>query len=98
MAKTKVRVQMVPGYQAVLAAEPSVKVALRVRAEAAAGLARSSAPVLSGAYRDSIDVDGTDLVATDFKANWIEKGTARFRARRTLTNAAQAVADRIRVE
>lgn len=49
-------------------------------ANTAVPISQSFAPVLTGAYRDSIKAVAAGgsvyLVATDFKANWIEFGTA----------------------
>jgi len=53
--------------------------ALLAAAEEAAEYWKSIAPVESGAYRDSIEVkrygDDVYVVASDFKAGWIEFGT-----------------------
>lgn len=96
MTATKVRIVMNPAYRQILAANPSVQLVVRSKAEEAAGIARDLAPVATGAYRDSIQVEqeGSDalLVATDFKAHWIEWGTIRTRAFATLRSAAQRVA------
>lgn len=96
---TKVRIDMVPGYRQILNAEPGVKLVLRARAEAAAQIAKGIAPVQTGKYRDSIgveqDLTGISLVATDFKANWIEKGTIHMRAFAPLRTAARKVASRV---
>lgn len=63
-----------------------VEIPLREIAEKAASKARSTAPVASGAYRDSIDVevDETDrtvvrVVAHDWKAALIEAKTGNLK-------------------
>lgn len=95
---TKVQIKMVPGFERILDREPGVKRLMRRRAEEAASIAKSLAPVATGDYRDSIgvdeDIDGVKLVATDFKAHWIEWGTVRTRAFAPLRTAARKVADR----
>lgn len=99
MSTTKVKILMVPGYQLILARNPAVRVELRARAETAARIAKGLAPVLTGAYRDSIGVEegalGPELVATDFKAGWIEFGTVKTRAFAPLRTAARKVATRL---
>lgn len=99
---TRVTIRMNPGYAAILQREPGVRRVERERAEQAADIARSSAPRRTGAYADSITVeqegDTVQLLASDFKAHWIEWGTIHNRAFGTLTNASQEVADRIRIE
>lgn len=55
MAKTKVKL-ISPGVQALLN-DSGVRADLHRRAEAVAAAARASAPVASGAYRDSIHVE-----------------------------------------
>jgi hypothetical protein len=98
----RVNIKMVPRYAEILKRERTVRRLERERAEQAADIARSNAPVGKGDYRDSIGVeqegDTVQLVARDFKAHWIEWGTIHNRAFGTLTNAAQEVADRIRLE
>jgi hypothetical protein len=83
---------------AALGLTPMMREALRRRGEAAAEQARVTAPYQSGNYRDSIGVDiivedGTAvarLLASDFKASWIEFGTVKWPAHRTLRNAVEA--------
>lgn len=70
---------------------------LEARAEAIAARARQRAPVgETGNYRASIHVQRDDtherprfkVVASDYKANWIEWGTDVMRPRRVLGRAA----------
>lgn len=65
---------------------PEIESALRDIAEKAASRARATAPVASGAYRDSIkvEVDETDrtavrVVAHDWKAAIIESRTSNLK-------------------
>jgi hypothetical protein len=68
-----------------LAAEPKYKDGLAGMTENAAVAARAFAPVRTGAYRDSIQTVVQDnkiyLSAGDFKAFWIEYGTAAHERR-----------------
>lgn len=95
---TKVRIQMLPNLERILGPELGVKTAINTRAEEAAAIARDLAPVSSGNYRDSIAVDGNELVATDWKAHWIEWGSIHNRAYAVLRNAATQVASRIVID
>lgn len=60
--------------------EPRTLANLAILTEEAVAVAKAQAPVATGAYRDSIGVRVVDtyvyLTATDFKAWWIEYGTA----------------------
>jgi hypothetical protein len=71
---------------------------LRKRAEEAADIARDTAPVESGRYRDSIevDVDGDEvkLLTTSRIGHLVEWGSINNPAHATLRNAAAEVADR----
>ncbi len=62
-----------------LAHQTAIHEALMTGAKASADEAQAVAPVKTGAYAASIGVtndgDGVRLVATDWKANWIEFGT-----------------------
>lgn len=71
-------------------------------AKAAASVARQTAPVHTGAYRDGIEGEVEYLghhigwrgrvVGYDWKTHWIEFGTATgFRARGTLRNACRKI-------
>lgn len=92
MAKTRVRLKLAPNFAQILERQLDVRSILHEKAEEAAEIARSTAPVDSGRYRDSIEVDDNQLVSTDWKAHFIEFGTIHNRAMRTLTNAAARVA------
>jgi hypothetical protein len=96
MTATKVRLKLVPQFQQVMERNPGIAATLNVRARGAAMYARTIAPVASGDYRNSIGVEGTTLVATDFKAHWVEWGTVLHRAHATLRTAARRFADRLR--
>jgi hypothetical protein len=81
---------------------PDFEIDVEKLAEAAAEavpLAKSYAPVRSGAYRDSIKavVAGkfAYLVATDFKAHWIEFGSVHNPAHAPLRRGAQAAGLRV---
>jgi O-succinylbenzoate synthase len=96
MTTTTVDLRMVAGYQQILEELPSTQLVLHTNATFAAAHARSIAPVVSGDYRDSIEAEGPDLVATDFKAHWIEFGTVRTRAQAVLRTAARLFCTRLR--
>lgn len=76
---------------------------IKEKVDEAADAARDFAPVLTGAYRDSIKsdsvmvMDGINrksvyrLLATDFKAGWIEFGTSRMPAFAVLRRAIESV-------
>lgn len=69
-----------PNFADEIQRQPEFKAGLAERAVVVRDVAKSIAPVESGAYRDSIQVKGVGgriyLTATDFKAWWIEYGTA----------------------
>lgn len=69
-----------PGFNQELSSEAGYKEALAVAAKPAEAAAKSFAPVRTGAYRDSIhvviDSKGVRLDASDFKAHWVEWGSA----------------------
>lgn len=69
-----------PNFEAELARSVQYLEGLERAAQPAAEFAKSVAPVATGAYRDSIDVRRVGqkvyLSATDFKAWWIEYGSA----------------------
>lgn len=69
---------------------------MREAARAAQQIARSTAPVDDGDYRDGIEVidepDGATLVGRDWKSHWVEFGSRNNPASRNLTNAAMRVA------
>lgn len=77
---------------------------IQEKVEDAAEIARGLAPVVTGAYRDSIAadqvLDGDKLIsrlfATDFKAHWIEFGTSRMPAMAILRQAMEAAGLAIR--
>lgn len=79
---SQVRMNWDTDWDAEALRQPEARRAVEQAAELAAGLARRLAPVLSGAYRDSIhaEVDIRSgkpvgmVIADDFKANWIERG------------------------
>lgn len=87
------------GIDAYLEFDPELYAVLEAAAQPAVAFARSIAPVLTGAYRNSIRVErdedgvGLRLFSDDPKAFWIEYGAAHTRRQRVL---GQAV-DRIRV-
>lgn len=99
MTGTKVTIELRRGYPVILNNDPGVRAVLHIRAQAAALIAKGTAPVNTGDYKNSIkvreDLKGVSLVATDFKANWIEFGTVHTRAFATLRNAARKVATRL---
>ena len=73
-----------PGFESEIIRDPSMVEALLPLAEQAADAARGLAPERLGYYKRSIEgvagqrADGIyvgRVLATDFKANWIEKGT-----------------------
>lgn len=76
---------------------PQVETAMKTYAEGIASRARSTAPWLTGSYRDSIRVELEDqagwdrpryrVVADDYKSNWIEFGTEEMPAYRVLGQA-----------
>lgn len=79
---------------------PKVHEAIAAKADEAKIVAKSIAPVETGAYLAGIDVDEriengsptTRVVAKDWKSNWIEFGTARgFPAHAVLRRACEAV-------
>ena len=88
------RTRFVPnrGFQDQVARENVDK--MRSAAREAADIARSTAPVDQGDYRDGIEVidevDGATLAGTDYKSHWIEFGSENNPATRNLTNAALA--------
>lgn len=77
---------------------------LEDKVKAAAEIARGLAPVMTGAYRDSIQADQVldgdklvnRLIATDFKAHWVEFGTSRMPAQAVLRRAMEAAGLAIR--
>ena len=80
------RIRLDSGEMASLLSSPSVAAACREEAEAVAARARSSAPVRTGAYRDSISVvdDTTDravarVIATAPHALLVESRTGNLR-------------------
>jgi hypothetical protein len=96
MAAT-VRYRPNPGFESEIARE-TVAVPRRAAREAADN-ARSAAPVDSGDYRDSIQVqdeaDGATLYTDDFAGHLVEWGSSKNRAYRVLSNAALATASRV---
>jgi hypothetical protein len=78
---------------------PAVESSARASAVAIADEARASAPVMSGAYRESIVVQKSNrgksgmyrVFASDPKSAWIEFGTANEPAQFNLRNAAEAL-------
>lgn len=88
-----------PGIEAMLRRSLEVEKALRLRAEAAASVAREIAPVDSGAYRDGIqaqsgirgNVATARVNARDWKSHFIEFGTSQRAARAILRRACDAV-------
>ncbi|MGH2651415.1 MAG: HK97 gp10 family phage protein [Actinomycetota bacterium] len=79
-----------------------VQVVLTALGTALKAAAQSHAPVQTGKYRDSIEVEDGDLpgtkrvVAHDFKANWIEFGTVDTPAFAPLRTAADSLGLRLR--
>ena len=74
---------------------PAMERALKENADAVAERAQETAPVLTGAYRESIRAESESgragVVAEDFKAAWIEFGTYKLSGFHTLSRAAEAL-------
>lgn len=81
-------------FQRELERDLAYKHGLKEKADDAAEAAKSFAPVLTGAYRDSIKVTEENgevyVSATDFKANWIEFGSINNPKSAPLRRGAQA--------
>ena len=81
------------GIRAYLEADPGLYAALFASAEPALAYARSIAPVLTGAYRASIQVErnpadvGLRFFSDDRKAHWIEYGAKHMPRYRVLGRA-----------
>lgn len=101
---TSVRFALNPAFPDQLeASEEVLGDGLLEYAEVVAEEARRNAPVSTGAYRDSLEaVMGTQdgkviarVQANDFKAHWIEFGTATQPARSTIRRAVEASGKRV---
>lgn len=88
-----------PAMQAELEGNPLMVEAMKSRAEQGAEAAKNLAPVETGDYRDSIQADaGIEdgaakgrVVATDFKAGWIEFGTVQHDAHAPIRRGVESI-------
>lgn len=89
---TKVKIAMVPGYAAILGRDVAVHAIEHERAEQALEIAQANAPITTGHYEESLEVEDNVLRSTDPMAHLVEWGSVNNRAYATLREAAGEVA------
>lgn len=92
---TKVRFKFARNVDRILGAQRDVHDIEHDAAEEALKVARDIAPVNTGAYRDSLDVDDNRLITTDPMGHLVEFGSINNPAYATLRNAANEVARKV---
>lgn len=92
---TKVRIQIASDIARILGAQRDVQAIEHDRAEQALTIARDIAPVATGHYVESLDVDGNELFTDDPMGHLVEWGSVNNRAYAVLRQASSQVAARL---
>lgn len=92
---TKVRIQIASDIARILGTQRDVQAIEHDRAEQALTIARDIAPVDTGDYVESLDVDGNELFTDDPMGHLVEWGSVNNRAYAVLRQASSQVATRL---